>query len=147
MIEVLWFLVLFPVLIIFMSGYYFAIVMAKMCHFISTTSDIPSYSILESVKARDRRWESVRQNHIKKNSICRVCGKRKSSDLEVHHIRPYHLYPELELDPSNLITLCRIHHFWFGHLGDWSAYNPAVVNDCLLANGKIKNRYYGRMLP
>jgi hypothetical protein len=48
-------------------------------------------------------------------------------------MKPFHLYPQLELDPSNLITLCEIkgrdHHLLIGHLDDWESYNPNVRSD------------------
>ena len=48
----------------------------------------------------------------------------------MHHIHPFHLHPEMELEPWNLITLCekRGHdcHFVFGHFHNWRAFNPIV---------------------
>jgi predicted HNH restriction endonuclease len=47
--------------------------------------------------------------------------------LEVHHVKPFHLFPQLELDPANLMTLCEDGgncHFMVGHLKDWRRYNP-----------------------
>ena len=40
---------------------------------------------------------------------CQMCGQ-KGGHLEVHHIRPKYLYPELTLDERNGITLCRTCH-------------------------------------
>ena len=40
---------------------------------------------------------------------CQMCGQ-KGGRLEVHHIRPKYLYPELTLDERNGITLCRTCH-------------------------------------
>jgi hypothetical protein len=51
-------------------------------------------------------------------------------DVQVHHVRPFHLRPELELDPDNLISLCmaegRHCHLAVGHGGDFKAYNLHV---------------------
>lgn len=51
----------------------------------------------------------------------------------MHHILPYHLYPDLELDLDNLITLCEKPghdcHFTFGHLHDWYSFNRLVRAD------------------
>jgi 5-methylcytosine-specific restriction enzyme A len=69
---------------------------------------------------------------------CVVCNSRVG--LNVHHIQPFHLFPALELVKSNLIVLCRIHHFWWGHLGSWKSYNIHVVDDAQIWNGKIKSR-------
>lgn len=60
-----------------------------------------------------------------------MCGGQEK--LQVHHIRPFHLHPELELEQQNLITLCekRGHdcHFVMGHFHNWSLFNPTVVSD------------------
>jgi len=42
-------------------------------------------------------------------AICQMCGQRART-LEVHHIRPKYLYPELTLDKDNGITLCKNCH-------------------------------------
>jgi hypothetical protein len=47
--------------------------------------------------------------------------------LEGHHIKPFHLFPELEMDESNWITLIRPWHFYLGHLRNWHYWNPEVV--------------------
>ncbi|MBR2553398.1 MAG: HNH endonuclease [Aeriscardovia sp.] len=39
---------------------------------------------------------------------CKRCGGREC--LEVHHIKPFALYPDLRLDPTNAITLCHECH-------------------------------------
>ena len=53
---------------------------------------------------RSSGWRSVRNEHIENNPTCAACGRR--DDLDVHHIVPYHVDPDRELDPTNLITLC-----------------------------------------
>ena len=73
---------------------------------------------------RSPKWETVRRHYIKSHGECEACGAR--TDLNVHHIRPFHLFPELELSESNLITLCRKHHFELGHKKDWSDYDVDV---------------------
>lgn len=81
--------------------------------------------------ARSTKWASVRNKFLKTNTKCVVCGSLKN--LVVHHKLPFHLYPELELDVSNLVTLCESSpvncHFLFGHLMDWKKYNPDVDYD------------------
>jgi 5-methylcytosine-specific restriction endonuclease McrA len=51
-------------------------------------------------------------------------------DPQVHHKVPFHDRPELELDPTNLVTLCgpkhRNHHLDIGHLGDYKCYNHNI---------------------
>lgn len=80
---------------------------------------------------RHRDWGKVRKEFLKTHDQCAVCGTKKK--LAVHHIKPVHLFPELELELSNLITLCqsRSHndHFIFGHLLDWCDYNDKIIDD------------------
>lgn len=59
---------------------------------------------------------------------CAVTGET-GDGVEVHHIRPYHLFPELEMDPANWIALRRDWHFYLGHFGDWVLWNPDVAQD------------------
>ncbi len=64
---------------------------------------------------RHKSWPAVRQKHLDKQPCCAACGSCLKP--EVHHIVPVHLDPDLELEPSNLITLCdKYCHFVFGHL-------------------------------
>lgn len=87
---------------------------------------------------RSNRWPSVRNAWLKMNPTCAVCGNRYGND--VHHIKPYHLYPDEELAASNLVTLCPRDHFVFGHLCDWRAYNPDVLKDASDWRAKIASR-------
>jgi len=82
---------------------------------------------------RAGEWPRVRAEFVRLHPVCEACGSR--STLNVHHVRPFHLYPNLELDPDNLITLCRENHFKVGHDPDgpwkpkrpsWSYWNPNV---------------------
>ena len=81
---------------------------------------------------RSSHWETVRKKHLKSFPTCAACGC--SDDLQVHHIKPFHLDPELELEESNLITLCESQdnhkcHLNIGHLGNFKNENPNVVKD------------------
>lgn len=91
---------------------------------------------------RDSRWRLVRAAYLVIHPCCEVCGG--TEQLEVHHCLPFHIKPELELDPENLITLCskpgRECHLRFGHLDSFRSYNPEVKRDAVLWCGKIKNR-------
>jgi hypothetical protein len=60
---------------------------------------------------------------------CAWCG---ISGIDVHHIKPVHLFPELAADPINYISLNRkpTCHFEKGHLKDWKKYNPDIVAEC-----------------
>lgn len=81
---------------------------------------------------RSPEWPRVAQEHLLHEPACVACGYR-GQGLQVHHIKPFHLYPDLELDPRNLITLCEVkgrdHHLLLGHLDDWESYNPKVRTD------------------
>ena len=91
-----------------------------------------------SVK-RSSHWPKVMHAHLLKEPVCQVCGHNKG--LNVHHVRPYALFPHLELDPSNLITLCtRGHdcHLLWGHLGSFQKrFNPTIREDAAIMRFKI----------
>ena len=80
---------------------------------------------------RSPHWPAVQHAHLKVEPACAVCGG--GLNLNVHHKKPFHLFPELELDPTNLITLCmdgdKDCHIKLGHGGNFKAYNPNVVED------------------
>ena len=79
---------------------------------------------------RSSKWRKVRAAHIAKNPECEVCGRKTL--LEVHHVMPFSQFPDLELEPKNLITLCENKknglncHLFVGHLGNYSRFNPNV---------------------
>ena len=88
--------------------------------------------VREKIKSitRSNKWDEVRDTFIEKNSSCAACGSTKK--LQVHHIKPFHLHPELELEESNLITLCMDKndcHLNVGHGDSWRCYNPNVKSD------------------
>jgi len=92
-----------------------------------------------SLSRRSYKWSKVRKNHLKKQPTCAACGGSKK--LEVHHITPVHVNPELELEPDNLITLCADPcHIMFGHLKNWKSWNSDVIVDCEAYLKKIKER-------
>ena len=80
---------------------------------------------------RSPHWPAVRAAHLKEHPTCAACGT--TANLEVHHLKPFHLFPELELDPANLMTLCESQshndHLLFGHCLSWSTFNPHAVDD------------------
>lgn len=81
-------------------------------------------------KKRSSLWNSVKNQFLKENNRCAVCGSKKR--LNVHHKKPFHLYPELELDSDNLITLCMSKkecHLVIGHGSYFSAYNKNIEDD------------------
>jgi hypothetical protein len=94
---------------------------------------------------RSPHWHSVRKHHLEKHAECVVCGD--TNKLEVHHIQPFHLYPELELEPSNLLTMCEsksygiICHLLVGHNGSYNRINPNVVLDAAEWREKLVKKY------
>ena len=81
---------------------------------------------------RSPQWQRVRKEHLQREPACAVCG-HKGRRLQVHHIKPFHLHPHLELDRDNLITLCQVdgreHHLLLGHLDEWSSFNEHIRAD------------------
>ena len=86
---------------------------------------------------RSGKWKTVRSRHLNSNPYCAACGKKE--DLEVHHIRPVHVAPHLELEPTNLITLCADPcHLVHGHLMSWARFNPECAEDCRKYREKLR---------
>ena len=90
---------------------------------------------------RSPRWPRCERAHLRIFPTCAACGAR--ARVQVHHVIPFHVAPELELEPMNLITLCEPigpggHHLALGHRGNWKKFNPTVRADAaaLLASTK-----------
>jgi 5-methylcytosine-specific restriction endonuclease McrA len=66
---------------------------------------------------------------------CEICNRKKG--LEAHHIVPFHIAPDLELKPNNLMALCRRCHLFVGHLGGWQRFNINVETDAMLWRAKM----------
>lgn len=58
--------------------------------------------------ARSPKWASFRRKflaqHKAKGLGCEACGAKIG--LQLHHVRPFHTIPSLELDPRNMLVLC-----------------------------------------
>ncbi len=95
-------------------------------------------------KKRSSKWRKTRNAFKKKNPKCVVCGGKIK--IEVHHIKPFHSHPELELEESNLMTLCErgkygiVCHQLIGHLGNYKRINNNVELDSIVWNYKIKKK-------
>jgi hypothetical protein len=90
----------------------------------------PFAAFLAGEAPRSGKWEHIEREHLTQFPLCQAC--RGTLRLQVHHVRPFHLRPELELDRRNLITLCmgpNECHLRIGHGDDWRAYNPDVRKD------------------
>lgn len=93
-------------------------------------------------KARSSHWPETRHAHLLVESFCQACGT--ILNLTVHHIFPFHLFPQLELFDGNLITLCETPstncHFLFGHDRNWKLYVPTVRDTVKLVLAALKDR-------
>ncbi len=93
---------------------------------------------------RSSHWPAVRRQHLEMHPVCDMCGGKEK--IEVHHRKPFHLHPQLELEPSNLISLCESNkggvncHLHFGHLGNFKSWNVDVESDAKEWRVKIQNR-------
>lgn len=81
---------------------------------------------------RSPKWGALRRKFLA-GKKCAFCGGTKK--LEAHHINPFHLHPELELDEQNLIALCEGNkdvncHLVMGHYFNFKLFNCDVENDC-----------------
>lgn len=91
---------------------------------------------------RSSQWRHVRKKFLKNNPNCAVCGGNKK--IEVHHIIPFHLAPDKELDEQNLVTLCEAGkygitcHQLIGHLGNYRRFNTSCMIDATTWNMKLK---------
>ena len=81
---------------------------------------------------RSPQWHTTRNLHLQLHNRCEACDS--TTLLQVHHIKPFHLNPELELDPRNLITLCMSDfecHLLLGHNDNFQSSNPNVLEDVI----------------
>lgn len=51
-------------------------------------------------------WLALRAAHLLRQPSCVACGNDELKNRHVDHIKPRRLFPELELEPTNLRTLC-----------------------------------------
>lgn len=82
-------------------------------------------------RGRSPQWRELAKAWLQSHPVCEVCGT--SEFLVVHHVKPFHLFPECECDLSNLMTLCETPshscHFVFGHLWMWTLWNEHIHED------------------
>ncbi len=74
-------------------------------------------------------WQKCRRAFLKvvgKECVC--CGSKKH--IQVHHKLPRHIRPDLAVDQTNLIALCKDCHFHIGHLNSYFTYNATVDLAC-----------------
>ena len=91
----------------------------------------PLAKLLHPGEARSPKWREVEEKFKAQYPRCSACAGTQT--IQVHHRQPFGLHPELELDPSNLITLCMSYpnecHLKIGHGGNFRRYNPHVTLD------------------
>lgn len=101
----------------------------------------PEIRLPVGASRRSSRWPAVRKIHLQSFPRCEVCGTRRN--VEVHHWLPFHLFPDKELEFSNLISLCESSshncHFIVGHCLDWQKYNANVWDDAKYLKKMLKN--------
>ena len=91
---------------------------------------------------RSGQWSKARRLHLKENPRCAICGSKFK--VEVHHIIPFSIAPDLELDRDNMVTLCENKkygincHLLVGHLGNYRRTNPSCELDAMSWRYKIK---------
>jgi 5-methylcytosine-specific restriction endonuclease McrA len=72
-------------------------------------------------------WQRCRKAFLKVvGKQCACCSNKKT--IEVHHILPRHIRPDLAVVPTNLIALCKACHLRIGHLGSYFQYNAEIMD-------------------
>ncbi len=94
--------------------------------------------VSDKLEGRSPHWGTVRAAHLKLEPECQACGDKDK--LEVHHLRSFHEWPLLELEPENLLTMCSDCHFFVGHLKSWKSINVNCRTDAAQWREKITNR-------
>ena len=91
-------------------------------------------------KLRSSGWYQFRKIHIKKE--CCYCGRKGTflKPLQLHHLRPFHLFPEDELNPDNVETFCNECHLREAHLMSYKSFNINVKEKAKIMREEIKNR-------
>lgn len=101
-------------------------------------------------KKRSSHWPAVEHKWLISHPACAACGN--TFNLNVHHVVPFHINPELELadgsdgKPANLITLCmskeRHCHLLLGHGDSFKAFNQEIHRDATDHNEALKAKQY-----
>ena len=106
---------------------------------------------------RNRRWPSAKKAYKKRHPRCEACKRGGKWSTEVHHVIPFQLSPHidelpdghpdqgLELNPTNMITLCvgKLRgggcHLMLGHGMNYQTVNPSVRSHAALVRTMIEN--------
>ena len=90
---------------------------------------------------RSRTWRKTRKRHLELHPQCAVCKSKKR--IEVHHVIPFHIAPDKEESPDNLMTLCENKkygincHLLIGHVGNYRRFNPTCEMDAVTWRWKV----------
>lgn len=93
---------------------------------------------------RSPKWATLRKKLIAANPVCQVCGNTDLDSLVAHHRKPFHLFPELELEPSNIAIVCENGpghmncHLIIGHTGSFQQWNPNFDADAEYVGAMLK---------
>ena len=92
-------------------------------------------------------WKNYRLRLLQRRHPlrCQICGTFEK--VNFHHVLSRSEYPELECEDSNVVELCRRHHFIVGHLGNWSIFNPNFWRDFenMRRVHNHKNQHHGKV--
>ena len=91
--------------------------------------------------SRSSEWPAFKKEYALTHlPVCAICGG--TAQLNLHHLRPFHVFPELELDPTNVVWLCnaKLCHIRVGHLSNFTSINPNGAADIVIWRDKIRNR-------
>lgn len=90
------------------------------------STDYHDYLVGAKATKRHKDWNDKRIEKVRKTPFCEFCKGVKL--LQVHHKKPFHLWPELEMEDDNLCVLCEANrcHVMAGHLGNYKSYNPLI---------------------
>lgn len=87
---------------------------------------------------RSSKWPRFARKLKKLHPYCAACDSKRL--LAGHHVKPFHLFPWLELEPDNVIILCWRCHFLIAHLRNWKSWNKDIVLDAKKLLSKIRSR-------
>ena len=87
---------------------------------------------MDMIAAVQRAWVTTRakRDHLRRHQECAHCGIKAMLlrvRLEVHHVIPVHVRPDLAAESTNLVTLCAACHWHIGHLGNWNGWNSKLL--------------------
>ena len=105
----------------------------------------PEGVVSATAHPRSPLWRGVRDAYAKAHPKCEFNGCDGKFPIAVHHVIPFHVDPNRELDPNNLISACSTgyaedgtpspnHHLFAAHRGKYSNDNPLVREQ--FANGQ-----------